>query len=258
MERGPADCFPELSGSNIGCASWCGDANLGTHHLSGLRKGSPFLARLGAELGDIPHKITPLLWSGENSLYERDRTAHVLTERLSAEHAAHPQATQLVIAHSHGGNIALRALGHLKQCNTSGSCAERANPLVVTLATPFVEVHHADFGDRPDAIRGAVIVAIMMLLWIWAKTTFPVAKFPLPTTTLGAFLILFGFIWHHLWSRRTGARKNRVDALRGATRLGEIVSTQAQRLLIIRAIDDEASLLLALSTSGNYVTSRSI
>jgi Integrase core domain len=40
--------------------------------------------------------------------------------------------------------------------------------------------------------------------------------------------------------------------------LGEIVSAQAQRLLIIRAIDDEASLALALGTISNYVITRAI
>src|SRR5262249_13861684 len=49
-----------------------------------------------------------------------------------------------------------------------------------------------------------------------------------------------------------------MEALRDATRLGEIVSAQAQRLLIIRAIDDEASLALALGTFSNYVTTRAI
>jgi hypothetical protein len=214
-----------------------------------FEEGSPFLARLGTELGDIPHKITLLLWSGANSVYVRDETAHVLAEHLSAEHAEHPQATQLVIAHSHGGNIALRALHHLHQRDASKSCGtESANPLVVTLATPFVEVHHADFGERPEAIRTAVIIAIVMLLWILAKKN----------SIFGVFLVLFGFIWHYWWSRRARARKNQVDALRDATRLGEIVSAQAQLSFIIRAIDDEASLFLALSTLGNYLTSRAI
>ena len=74
---------------------------------------SSFLARLRTELGYIPYKITPLLWTGKNSIRARDETAHVLAEYLSIEHAEHPQATQLVIAHSHGGNIVLRALHHL-------------------------------------------------------------------------------------------------------------------------------------------------
>src|SRR5262249_43569475 len=43
-----------------------------------------------------------------------------------------------------------------------------------------------------------------------------------------------------------------------ATRLGEIVSVQAQRLLIIRAIDDEASLVLAFSTIVNSFIIRAI
>ena len=78
-------------------------------------EGSPFLARLSTELHDIPHKIKPLLWTGANSIRIRDETAQALAKQLSAEHAEHPQATQLVIAHSHGGNIALRALNNLKQ-----------------------------------------------------------------------------------------------------------------------------------------------
>jgi hypothetical protein len=92
-----------------------------------FEEGSAFLARLSAGLGDIPHKIKPLLWSGENSTYERDKTAHVLADHLSTEHAAHPQATQLVIAHSHGGNIALRALHHLYQRDASCRRAASSN-----------------------------------------------------------------------------------------------------------------------------------
>ena len=110
--------------------------------------GSPFLSRLSTELHDIPHKITPLLWSGANSIFVRDKAAHVLAEYLLAEHAEHPQATQLVIAHSHGGNVALRALHHLEQRDVSQSCADSANPLVVTLATPFIEVHPGRFRSQ--------------------------------------------------------------------------------------------------------------
>jgi hypothetical protein len=126
---------------------------------------SPFLDRLIQELDDIPHKITPLLWSGENSIYKRDETAHILAEHLSAQHAEHPQATQLVIAHSHGGNIALRALYLLRKPDASRLCgAEIPTPLVVTLATPFVEVQHADLGDRPSVIRFMVLYAMAYLV----------------------------------------------------------------------------------------------
>jgi hypothetical protein len=55
---------------------------------------------------------------------------------------------------------------------------------------------------------------------------------------------------------RAAARQNQLDALREATRLGK-VSAQ-QRLLVIRAIDDEASLALALGAIFNYITARSL
>src|SRR5262249_30233980 len=40
-----------------------------------FEEGSPFLARISGELSDVPHKIWPLLWSGANSIYIRDKTA---------------------------------------------------------------------------------------------------------------------------------------------------------------------------------------
>jgi len=38
-------------------------------HPLWFEENSPFLAHLSAELGDIPHKIKPLLWSGAYSIY---------------------------------------------------------------------------------------------------------------------------------------------------------------------------------------------
>ena len=152
MERGPMGSFAR------------GRPRRRTDRPLWFEDGSPFLARLSAELHDIPHKITPLLWSGANSIFVRDEAAHVLAEHLSAEHTEHPQATQLVIAHSHGGNIALRALHHLQQRDASQACgADRANPLVVTLATPFIEVHQADFGPRPYFIRAVRLIFALSL-----------------------------------------------------------------------------------------------
>jgi hypothetical protein len=52
---------------------------------------------------------------------------------------------------------------------------------------------------------------------------------------------------------RAPARQNHLDALKNATQLGEFAL--AQRFLVIRAIDDEASLTLALGAIVNYVNS---
>jgi hypothetical protein len=229
-----------------------------------FEEGSPFLTRVCAELSDIPHKITPLLWSGENSIFVRDERAHALAEHLAAEHTEHPQATQLVIAHSHGGNIALRALYHLQKRDASHlSGADKSNPLVVTLATPFVEVHHADLGRSPHNIRVAVVGAILLPLLTLANAIFPFGDsnwiFLHILIIFAIFYSAVAFIASNWLSEKGDARRqNQVDRLVDATRLGEIVAPQAQRLLIIRAIDDEASLLMALGTISSYVTSKAI
>jgi hypothetical protein len=225
-----------------------------------FQEGSPFLARLSTELCDIPHKITPRLWSGANSIRVRDETAHALAEHLAAEHTEHPQATQLIIAHSHGGNIAHRALYHLQKRDAPQlSGADNANPLVVTLATPFIEVHQADFGDRPSRVRVAISVSITSLLWLLALAIFSVGLWSSPMLIFTAVLFsLNGFLSWYWIVRRATARQNKVEALTDATRFGQIASAQAQRLLVIRAIDDEASLALALGTIFDYVITRTI
>jgi hypothetical protein len=231
-----------------------------------FEEGSPFLGRLSTELGGIPHKIRPLLWSGANSIFVRDKTAQVLAEHLATEHAEHPQSTQLVIAHSHGGNIALVALHHLQKLDASQlDGADSANPLVVTLATPFIEIHRANFGPRPFYIRSALMLAMnFMLLFavlLLLRPLFPDEydfdfwAFNAIFAVVALTTVLLGWWWIY---RRAPARQSQIDALNDATRLGEVVSAQAQRLLIIRAIDDEASLTLALGTISNYATARSI
>jgi hypothetical protein len=227
-----------------------------------FEEGSPFLARLSAEFHDIPNKITPLLWSGANSIHVRDETARVLAEHLSAEHTEHPQATQLVIAHSHGGNIALRALHHLKKRQAPELYwAESANPIFVTMATPFIEIYQADFGRRPVYVRLAIIMAIGYFLtlvpgFILSKPYPPLSIPDLLITLLIFCCFLLTCRWGGRWISQGTARQEQVNALKDATQLGELVSVSAKRLLVIRAIDDEASLALAVGTILSYVTTR--
>ena len=200
-----------------------------------FEEGSPFLARLSAEFRDIPHKITPLLWSGANSIFVRDKTAHVLAERLSAEHTEHPEATQLVIAHSHGGNIALRALDHMRKIDASKP--ERARPLVVTLATPFVEIHEADLGSRPRYVRGALQMLVSVLTGVpllrtsdlvdrlllrYGPDAFGMNVYDLVSIVYIALMAVISIGVWQWFSRRAPVRRDRIDALTDATRLGEI------------------------------------
>jgi len=42
--------------------------------------------------------------------------------------------------------------------------ADGANPFVVTLATPFIEIHQANFGRRPTIIRLSLMVVMSFFL----------------------------------------------------------------------------------------------
>src|SRR5262249_5836508 len=96
--------------------------------------------------------------------------------------------------------------------------------------------------------------------WVLAKAFFPMNEFGTPLLIGGAVFLGFGgFSWWYCFSKIAARRRqNHVEILRTATRLGEIVSPQAQRLLIIRAIDDEASLVLTFNTIANSFISRAI
>jgi alpha-beta hydrolase superfamily lysophospholipase len=133
-------------------------------------------------------------------------------EHLSAGHAEHPEATQLVLAHSHGGNIALRALHLLHQPDGSRLCeADGANPLVVTLATPFIEVHHADFGNEHALVRIAVAVALWMPTWIFIKTLFPWNEFGILIRVAVSLAFVLS-LWFWLSKRSDRRRHKQVEA----------------------------------------------
>jgi hypothetical protein len=132
------------------------------------------------------------------------------------------------------------------------------------MATPFTEIHQADFGGRPTVVRCAVLVAMFYLISFLVVRIFPWAHPDLPgsgpldlsppiLTAVGLTMILMGWYWI---KKRATARQNRVEELRDVTRLSEAVA--GQRLLVIRAIDDEASLIMALGAIVNYLTARSI
>ncbi len=233
-----------------------------------FEEGSPFLASLTAALGHISHRFTPLLWSGANSIFARDRTARVLAEHLSTEHSEYPEATQLVIAHSHGGNIALRALHHLRKPDVRQLRGANVKaPFLVTLATPFIEIHQADFGRRPTLIRLAVMFATTFLLsaMLEGLALLVLVFFRSIPDAYGTVVLfisvavgLFTGIFLGWWwiVRRAVHRETQINDLKDATRLGQ--SAPAGRLLVIRAIDDEASLVLALGAIVNFVTARFI
>jgi hypothetical protein len=78
-------------------------------------------------------QVVPFGWSHSNCYRARTRAALRLAEQLQGQIKENPGARQWIVAHSHGGNIALHAVRYLRD---SGADGPRVS--TVTLATPFI------------------------------------------------------------------------------------------------------------------------
>jgi alpha-beta hydrolase superfamily lysophospholipase len=78
----------------------------------------------------------------------------------------HPSSTQVVIAHSHGGNVALRALDQLG--------VTRNEIFIATIATPFVEILRTKLSPeaRVDVMVSATTAILVPQYVVHARYTF--------------------------------------------------------------------------------------
>ena len=109
-----------------------------------FEKGSQFRTALETQLNtmSVGYSLRSFCWSGANSVFERDRAATKLAAELKAD-LQDPSAAPIIITHSHGGNVTLRALHHLDD-------ASRVK--LVTLATPFLRVFVRDTFHVPGFV----------------------------------------------------------------------------------------------------------
>jgi len=181
-------------------------------------------------------------WSGANSFSHREAAAEKLKDQLSRE--CNDKELQLVIAHSHGGNVALRAYHKLKEAN------DAADPYIITLATPFVEVFKADI----DLVSGLVRTIVTAMIAFFASyigraflewdDSFSIL------VNLAAFGLIF-FTWQKGLSALRVEQINHVRRItKDATRTWNM---NKQQMAVIRAVDDEASLLIETAIGFKYV-----
>lgn len=172
-------------------------------------------------------------WSGANSIRSRERAARKLAAQLDQLAEASPGVARLIVGHSHGGNICLRAFAHLR--HPAGDIQ------VVTMATPFLELL-AEEGSTMLMIRafGWLVLTFVALLVVQVGFGWEAG-----TALAWAFLAMFIlFPLVHVFE----------GALHALTlRLTAMTSQQAYRherrpTLVIRGIDDEAALALGLGS----------
>jgi hypothetical protein len=123
-----------------------------------FEEGSHFWVSLEAvKNASLEWPIRAFPWSGANSVHARDSAAKELSDQLRNELQDDADARAVIIAHSHGGNLALRALQHLN--SMAGQIT------VVTLATPFLKVF-ARRSSLPFQTAAFVYLGIFFILFV--------------------------------------------------------------------------------------------
>src|SRR5258708_11469269 len=213
--------------------------------------GSEFRNRLTAGLSTrgLSARISPFLWSGANSVRERDKAAQELVEHICAKQSDYPGSIQVVIAHSHGGNVAVRALDQL------GVTGDEI--FIATIATPFVEILRTKLlpaeTRRIDAMVSVTTSVLIPHYAIAIKDAyFPALNPNLPFDVLPFIVGLVGLLTFFLFFELRARNTRKVDELVGLTSLSP--SVRKHPLLVLRAVDDEAALTLAAATIGNRLS----
>lgn len=286
---------PEVIVSEEGKSS--GDPSEDHKRQQGLRwfdPGSEFresLARCLRELG-IDFSTRILFWDGLNSIESRNTAAIALADLIRKLMEQAPDHPIVVIAHSHGGNVALRA-AHI--ADTKGMSKLK----VVTLATPFVQIcTHTVFEEgNTDCSSPLTDDALSFLrISLTATLSFPFALgliilaatydnaisalfqpsifyYPLVAAIVAAAAVVF-FVLSRLgrrllklvinpypvypgdWGRDDGDPDGwayKPDRLANFSFYAPRQTTE-DWLLVLRGIDDEASLILTAGSIGNRIT----
>ncbi|MDA9451231.1 hypothetical protein XI00_25880 [Bradyrhizobium sp. CCBAU 21359] len=136
-------------------------------------------------------------WSGRNSFRAREIAVRQFRRHLDQSMVANPECLHVVLAHSHGGTVAAKALAYMSN-EFSGHCRVRA---LICMATPFAFLSKFGSHKHTTVFFGAVgslITALLLLIfpeiWAIASDTHPfipyVASFLLPVLIGGLFFNL--------------------------------------------------------------------
>jgi len=192
----------------------------------GSRLSSSLRTALGANA-----TVEPCEWSGGNSAADREDGAARLAEHLRGQGDKAAKERRFVVAHSHGGNVALYALRDPE--------VERLVDGVVCMATPFIVARRRDLGSKGPANILAVFVLAALAFWFFVLEGL-LEVYVGEIGALVALLFYLTFVGGALVSLYKGW-SGLADRLIEALRLAELPSS---KLLIVRETGDEASALL--------------
>jgi pimeloyl-ACP methyl ester carboxylesterase len=137
------------------------------HGAAWTQPDSAFCTQLREELqvyGAASVTFSRFDWSGGNTHFDRRLASIQLRKHLLDLLGTEPDARHYVVAHSHGGNVALRAL------RSSPALCRKVSG-IAALATPFLTFRQQSFRLallRP-ALQGAITAVKDVLVWLMAS-----------------------------------------------------------------------------------------
>ena len=97
-------------------------------------------------------------WTSTNTHAARTEAGARLSHFIRAGHAQYPNARHFIVAHSHGGNVALYAM--------RDPAARAVVQGIVTLGTPFINVRRRAAGRYADAIAWLMLGTAALLSFL--------------------------------------------------------------------------------------------
>jgi hypothetical protein len=240
--RGFLPCF------RTSIANWC---RIESNFVGELR------TAILSVLPGVEPTIEPFSWSGRNSVFARKEAAGRLAERLSQ--LSECAGRTLIISHSHGGNVALNAISTL---------SDASNLYVCTLATPFLSIFEVNRTRQHSGLLLYIVGALVTWKALYSLSAYSGLD-SIVSIPFGALLI-----WWWLFVSGVKAVYLLLEALlvnpapqpgqkptswqewpkRIADATPKDTSKLNGRLLVLRGIDDEATLSLATGAVINRIT----
>lgn len=198
--------------------------------------GSPLCRRLIEAWGERI-ALMPLRWSGGNTVRARARAAARLATQIDTVARQFPAANHYIIAHSHGGNVALYALRERPGARISG---------VACLSTPFLHVRNRNLGQVSiSSISAGVFISAVVVVQRLLEQQFAWTEDGSLLAGLSAATVVTA-LFHVASKRLTGPTL-------AACSLPASIDTD---LLLIRTTGDEASSALAAAHFAAWLAKR--
>lgn len=206
--------------------------------------GSKILKRLKAQNSSTRVEFCRFKWSGGNTHADRLIGARLLREMLTTSLEEPGKAPHFIVAHSHGGNVALYAM--------QDDQIRRRISGVVCMGTPFLHMEHRPL---PRGLLSALVITLGILGVIATSYLFTPPQDPLTKSVVYLSLSLLSMVLF-LW----GVLRWRARGLIGSTDLPDsksdpegflhalsLPNIDPDKLLSVRITGDEASGVLIAS-----------